>query len=89
MATKKKAVSKKTSARKSPAKKKSSKTSAKGAPKKAAAKRKSAKKSGGALQNVARSIGSTLGSFAKKTSEVVDAAKNALPFGSDHENPEE
>jgi hypothetical protein len=31
------------------------------------------------LQNVARSIGSTLGSLAKKTSDAVKAAKQVLP----------
>lgn len=88
MATKKSTAAKKTSTKKSTAKKKSTKTAVKTASRQPAAKRKSSKKSG-ALHNVARSIGSTLGSFAKKTSEVVDAAKNALPFGSGGESPQE
>ncbi len=36
-------------------------------------------KSEGTLHQVARSIGSTLGSIAKKTSKAVEAAKQALP----------
>jgi sorbitol-specific phosphotransferase system component IIBC len=93
MATKKKTTAKKSTAKKSTAKKKSTarKTSAKSTGRKTTAKRATAKKTGGkgALHNVARSIGSTLGSFAKKTSEAVDAAKNALPFGSETEGSEQ
>ncbi len=75
MATKKSAPAKKTAAKKTAARKST--------PRKPAAKstRKAASKSkpGGALHDVARSIGSTLGSLAKKTSKAVEAAKHALP----------
>ncbi len=84
--------------KKSPAKKASKKTrpAAKKptAPKEAAmpARKTSSRKSRGALHSVARSIGATLGSLAKKTSEAVDAAKQALPSfpgtGSDHSEPQ-
>src|ERR1041385_4062039 len=70
--------------KKTPAKKTTAKKTAvkKSTPRKVAAKksvRKSGRKSGGALHNVARSIGSTLGTIAKKTSKAVEAAKQALP----------
>src|SRR4051812_22533818 len=80
MATKK-SPAKKTAAKKTAAKKKSTprKAVAKSASKKSAAKKSPPRKSGGALHDVARSIGSTLGSIAKTTGKAVDAAKDALP----------
>lgn len=98
MATKKatKKKSTKPAAKKSSTRKKSTarKSSTKSASrKKAGSKRASntrtkstaVERAEGTLHNVARSVGSTLGTWAKKTSKAVDAAKNALPFGSDHE----
>ncbi len=40
----------------------------------------------GALHSVARSIGSTLGTIAKKTSKAVEAAKQALPGSGSRES---
>ena len=74
MATKK-STAKKPAAKKTTAKKSSPRKPAAKSPSKKTAKRKS----GGALHNVARSIGSTLGSIAKKTSQAVEAAKDAIP----------
>ena len=72
--------------KKSPAKKTAGKkatTAKKSAPRKTAGKpagkSTASRKSGGALHKVARSIGSTLGSIAKKTSKAVEAAKQAIP----------
>lgn len=68
---KKSTAKKKTPAEKAPAKKSTPrKRAAKPAPKAATT---------GKLHKVARSIGSTLGSIAKKTSTAVKAAKQALP----------
>jgi hypothetical protein len=75
MATKKSAPAKKTAAKKTAAKKSPPRKPAAKATRKTVSK----SKSGGALHNVARSIGSTLGSLAKKTSKAVAAAKHALP----------
>jgi hypothetical protein len=74
MATKKSAPAKKST--KKPAAKKTVKPAAK---KKATRKPAKKKSSGGTLHNVARSIGSTLGSLAKKTTKAVEAAKDAIP----------
>ena len=74
MATKKSAPAKKT------AKKAAAKKTTKPAAKKKTTRKPAAKKSsGGTLHKVARSIGSTLGSLAKKTTDAVEAAKDALP----------
>ena len=75
MPTRKKAPAKKSATKKSSAKKRAIRKPAK----KASAKAASGRKSGGALHKVARSIGSTLGTIAKKTGDAVEAAKNALP----------
>ncbi|MGH9524331.1 MAG: hypothetical protein ACRD3E_17540 [Terriglobales bacterium] len=69
----KSATKKKSTAKRSPAKKTAAKKSA-AAPKKSAGSRKD-----DTLQNVARSIGATLGSFAKSTTDALKAAKQVLP----------
>lgn len=65
-----KSTAKKASAKHTPAKKSAARKSAKA---------KSASREGKTLQRVARSIGATLGTLAKSTSDAVSAAKNALP----------
>ena len=65
-----KSTAKKASAKRTPAKKSTAKKSAKP---------KVAKRDGETLHKVARTIGATLGTWAKTTSDAVTAAKNALP----------
>ena len=67
-----KSAAKKSTAKRSP--KKTAAKKAKSAPKTTASKRES-----DTLQNVARTIGATLGSFAKTTSGALKAAKQAIP----------
>ena len=84
-------ATKKSSAKKSTAKKKATpKKSVSRKPAAKAARKATSRKSGGALHSVARSIGSTLGTIAKKTTEAVEAAKQALPGSntSDQTDPE-
>ncbi len=86
-----KSPAKKSAATKKPAAKKT--TAKKASPRKTAAtstaKAPAGEKPKGTLHTVARSIGSTLGSLAKKTSKAVEAAKQALPGAlHDDKNPE-
>jgi len=86
MATKKTPAKKSTAKKKTAAKKKSpARTTAA----KAARKSTGSRKSGGTLHQVARSIGSTLGSIANKTSKAVEAAKQAIPNPLHHDNSSE
>lgn len=65
-----KSTAKKAAAKRTPAKKSAAKKSAKTKP---------ASRKGATLHKVARSIGATLGTWAKSTSDAMIAAKNVLP----------